>query len=118
MRFDRRFRRRLRRFILAGALAAAVWVPVAAATPAQSAPAGFVQVGGDLVQRSQLPAWRHLELRGSRSSSLPSAATAAATGASGYDWRDTAIGIAAFAAACLVLGGFYVARRRARLTPA
>jgi hypothetical protein len=79
---NRRFRRSLRRMIFAGLVAGAGFAPAAAAhvsplggqvAPSQSQPAsnGFVAVGGDLVQRSQVGLYRHEEL-GTQRSSIPS----------------------------------------------
>lgn len=138
MRFSRRFRRSLVRFVLAGAFAATVWVPIAAAS-------NVVEKGGQLVPASQAssiaaqpqtvlhPVARYTAngdvVVGSRVVSTPSTgriigpvgtptpATAAAS-TSGFDWRDTGIGIASAFAAAFLLAAVYLVRRRTRLTPA
>ena len=134
MRFSRRFRRSLSRLILAGAFAAIVWVPTAAAS-------NVVELRGQLVPASQVAAQpqvvSHPVARytadgdlyvGSRvvstastgrvigvvGTSVPATAAASATS---FDWRDTVLGIASFAA-CVLLACGYVVRRRVRLTPA
>jgi hypothetical protein len=125
---NRRFRRSLRRMIFAGFLAGAGFAPAAAAhvsplggqvtqSPATQ-PAAIVQMGGDLVQRSQVALYKHEEL-GSQRSSIPAVTKVAkAANSTGFDWRITIIAVASVAAACLLLAAAYVVRRRLRLTPA
>jgi hypothetical protein len=133
MRSSRRFRRSLSRLILAGAFAAIVWVPTAVAS-------NVVELHGQLVPVSQVAAQPQVVANpvahytssgdvviGSRLVSTASTgrivgvvgtAVPAATAASStsFDWRDTVLGIAAFAACILAVA--YILRRRMRLTPA
>jgi hypothetical protein len=83
--------------------------------PSQVASSGFVQMGGDLVQRSQVAMARHEEFGAQHASATTPSPTA---NSAGFDWRTTIIAISSVAAACLLVAGAYVVRRRVRLTPA
>jgi hypothetical protein len=127
---NRRFRRSLRRMIFAGLVAGAGFAPAAAAHvsplggPVASsqnpsiASTGFVAVGGDLVQRSQVGLYKH-EVLGTQRSSIPAVTKVAkAASSTGFNWSATIIAVASVTAACLLLAAAFVVRRRVRLTPA
>lgn len=91
--------------------------PVAAPPSTQSASAPIVQMGGDLVQRSQVALYKH-EVLGTQRSSIPAVTKGKAASSTGFNWRATIIAVATVTAACLLLAAAYVVRRRLRLTPA
>jgi hypothetical protein len=130
MNRHRKFRQSLRRLIFAGVVAGAGFAPAVASAHvsplggptasqrllAATTSTGFVQVGGDLVQRSQVAMWRHEELGSQRASTVSARNTPPAS--SGFNWTATIIAVASVAAACLLVASAYVVRRRPRATPA
>ena len=129
---NRKFSRSLRRMILAGLFAGAGFAPAVASAHVSplggptapqkaatvAASTSFVQVGGDLVQRSQVAMYKH-EVLGTAQSVTPAASTVSKAGnSSGFNWLAAVIAVAAVAAACFLAAGAYVIRRRTRLTPA
>ncbi len=81
---------------------------------------GDVYTGGT---RIRMPSTGYSRIIGTvgiaaRASAVQSASASTASTGNGFDWRDTGIGIASAFAACVVLAGAYMVRRRIRLTPA